>query len=242
MPAWTLPPHPLRPRAVAATVAGVCLSVVGAVVTARALDLPASAVVTTLAVTMAILGVGLGRMQPFHPFPTLGPAHLVTMLRAIGTALVVGLCAGPAAPVVASVGAGLGAVVGALDGVDGWLARRTRLSSAFGARFDMEVDALLVLALSTMLWRHGKAGAWVLLAGALRYGFVAAAAPCPWLRQALFPSWRRKAVCVLQVAGLSALLLPAVPSAVSAPTAALLVATLVWSFGVDVAWLWRHRA
>ena len=64
----------------------------------------------------------------------------------------------------------------------------------------------------------------------------------PILRQALFPSWRRKAVCVLQVAGLSALLLPAVPPTASAPAAAALVATLAWSFVVDVVWLWRHRA
>ena len=142
-----------------------CLAVVCAVATVCALGLPISVAVATVVVTTAILGVGLGRMDPFHPYATLGPAHLVTTLRAIGTALVVGLCTGPTAPVVASAGVVLGAVVGALDGVDGWLARRTRLSSAFGARFDMEVDALLILALSTLLWRHGKAGAWVLLAG-----------------------------------------------------------------------------
>ena len=36
----------------------------------------------------------------------------------------------------------------ALDGLDGWAARRQGLVSAFGARFDMEVDALLILALA----------------------------------------------------------------------------------------------
>ena len=47
--------------------------------------------------------------------------------------------------------------------------RRRRLARAphrrsrarFGARFDMEIDALLILALSILAWRHGKAGAWV---------------------------------------------------------------------------------
>ena len=34
-----------------------------------------------------------------------------------------------------------------LDVVDGWVARRTRTSTAFGARFDGEVDAFLILVL-----------------------------------------------------------------------------------------------
>ena len=63
-----------------------------------------------------------------------------------------------------------------LDGVDGWLARRHRIASAFGARFDMEIDALLILALSVLAWRHEKAGAWVVASGLLRYAFVAAGA------------------------------------------------------------------
>ena len=45
----------------------------------------------------------------------------------------------------------------ALDGVDGWLARRRGMSSAFGARFDMEIDALLVQVLAILVWRYGKA-------------------------------------------------------------------------------------
>ena len=42
----------------------------------------------------------------------------------------------------------LSSVALALDGVDGQVARRTRTVSALGARFDMEVDAFLVLVLS----------------------------------------------------------------------------------------------
>ena len=40
--------------------------------------------------------------------------------------------------------AGAAAVV-ALDGVDGWIARRIGRTTVFGARFDMEVDAALML-------------------------------------------------------------------------------------------------
>ena len=38
-----------------------------------------------------------------------------------------------------------------LDGVDGWLARRGGWCSRFGARFDMETDALLVLLILLVL-------------------------------------------------------------------------------------------
>ena len=39
-----------------------------------------------------------------------------------------------------------------LDGVDGKVARRTRNASAFGARFDMEVDAFLILVFSDCIF------------------------------------------------------------------------------------------
>jgi len=67
----------------------------------------------------------------------------------------------------------------ALDGLDGWLARRFGTSSAFGAHFDMEVDAFLVLATSVLLWRSGKCGAWILTAGVLRYAYVSCCALWP---------------------------------------------------------------
>lgn len=59
-----------------------------------------------------------------------------------------------------------------LDVVDGTLARRFDEESPFGARYDMEVDAVFVLSLSCALWSRGVAGPWVLLAGLWRYLFV----------------------------------------------------------------------
>jgi len=67
----------------------------------------------------------------------------------------------------------------ALDGLDGWLARRTNSSSAWGAHFDMEVDALLVLMTSCALLLSGRLGAWVLSAGVLRYLYVLCVAQWP---------------------------------------------------------------
>jgi phosphatidylglycerophosphate synthase len=66
------------------------------------------------------------------------------------------------------------ALVFMLDGVDGWLARRKRTTSAFGARFDMESDALFVLVCALGLYARGRLGAYVLVPGFLRYLYVLA--------------------------------------------------------------------
>ena len=50
----------------------------------------------------------------------------------------------------------LGTVAMLLDGTDGRVARRTGTTSAFGARFDMELDAFLLLALSVLVWQSGR--------------------------------------------------------------------------------------
>jgi phosphatidylglycerophosphate synthase len=136
----------------------------------------------------------------------------------------------------------IGSVAAALDGVDGWIARRTRTSSAFGARFDLETDALLILVLSALVWRAGQAGAWVLASGLMRYGFVAAATIWPWLREPLEPSRRRQAMCVVQVVGLLVALLPSLDAPAASTVAAAALAGLAWSFLVDILWLWRLRA
>src|ERR1700722_14469309 len=68
-----------------------------------------------------------------------------------------------------------------LDGVDGWLARRCGEASEFGARFDMETDALLILGIATLAWHFDKAGPWILAAGWMRYMFVAASGVLPWM-------------------------------------------------------------
>ena len=61
-----------------------------------------------------------------------------------------------------------------LDGVDGKVARARGETSAFGARFDMETDAALLLALSLAVPALGIAGWWALAIGGMRYAYVAA--------------------------------------------------------------------
>jgi phosphatidylglycerophosphate synthase len=175
-----------------------------------------------------------------HPYPRFGPANYVTAIRAMLAALVAGLIGHPAAPEVLWSVIGLTALMAALDGLDGWLARRTRMTSEFGARFDMETDAVLILVLSVLVWQHGKAGAWVLLCGMMRYAFVVAGWLLPWLARPLQSTRRGKTVAVGQLFGLSVALAPIVPAPLGAAAAAITLAALVWSFAIDVRWLSRH--
>ena len=164
------------------------------------------------------------------------------MIRALGVALIVALVGELRLPVLAASAALASVVVMGLDGVDGWLARRHRIASDFGARFDMEVDALLILALSVLAWRFEKAGVWVIASGAMRYAFVAAGLRWRWLHAPLPPSLRRKTVCVVQLAALTLILFPAVAPPLTTAIAATALAMLTCSFLVDTLWLWRRAA
>ena len=78
----------------------------------------------------------------------------------------------------------------ALDAVDGRVARRTGTVTAFGSRFDGEVDAFLILVLSVAA--APTVGWWVLAAGLARYAFAVAGWWLPWMRATLeFRYWRK---------------------------------------------------
>jgi phosphatidylglycerophosphate synthase len=197
-------------------------------------------VALTLATYLLGAAVMLAWARGQPPLRCFGAANQVTLGRAALVALLFGL-AGEANTVAhAWLAVGTAILAIALDGVDGWLARQRGLSSAFGARFDMETDALLILALSLLVWVFDKAGYWVLLAGLLRYLFTAAGYVLPWLRQPLPPSRRRQTVCVVQILILIICLLPLVSTPWSHLLAALGVLLLSWSFAVDVIWLARR--
>jgi len=175
-----------------------------------------------------------------HPYLRFGPANGVTTIRAMLAALAAGLVGHPASPGVLWSVIGVAGLMAALDGLDGWLARSTRMASAYGARFDMETDAAFILVLSTLVWQYGKAGVWVLLCGLMRYAFVAAGWLLPWLAGPLGATRRGRAVAVGQLLGLSVALAPIVPAPASAVAAAMTLAALAWSFAIDVVWLSRQ--
>jgi phosphatidylglycerophosphate synthase len=189
----------------------------------------------------AIMIVALSNVRAFHPFPSFGPANATTALRAMLTAIVWAGIGEAHTPTIAIGIVAAAAAATLLDGIDGWLARRTNMVSAFGARFDMEVDALLILALSILAWRYEKAGAWVLASGLLRYAFVAAGWVWPWMTRPLTPTLRGRAICVIQIGVLLVVMLPSVVPPASTAIAAAGVAVLAYSFAVDTWWLWRHR-
>lgn len=186
------------------------------------------------------LSRGLGRA----PGRVLGPADRVTLARALLVGGVTALTV-DALALGADRAAGVGllvcltAVALALDAVDGHVARRTGTASALGARFDMEVDAFLILVLG--LYVAPAVGGWVLLLGAMRYAFVAAGRALPWLRRPLPARYWRKVVAAAQ----GVLLLVAAAGVLPGPATVLVLlvalALLAESFGRDVGWLWRHR-
>jgi phosphatidylglycerophosphate synthase len=193
-----------------------------------------------------------------------GPANTATLLRSTLVGLVTALVAtglfaagaGGAGPgetgfggglvgastqeVPAALLVGLAAPALALDAVDGWIARRTGTTSDLGARFDMEVDAFLLLVLGLAV--APALGWWVVAIGALRYAFVAAGWIWPWMNQTLPPRYWRKVVTAVAGIALVVAATELLPLWVAQALVGVALALLLESFGRDVIWLVRaHR-
>ena len=200
--------------------------------------LPASgwaAAVAYLLVSNTLLIRGLQRRRSER----FGPANIVTSMRSTLVGVIAGLVVASftgAVPVPLLVGLVIPAL--ALDAVDGWVARRTGSTSELGARFDMEVDAFLLLVLG--VYAAPSLGLWVLAIGGLRYAFVVAGWLLPWLRAPLpYRYWRKVVTAYAGVALAVACtgVLPILDTVLVAGALALLVE----SFGRDVLWLVRER-
>ena len=183
-----------------------------------------------------LLGVMIGAGKPGAGF---GIANQVTLLRAGLVCLAGGALVSGTSPIATWSLCVLIAVALGLDAVDGWLARRLDLASRFGARFDLEIDALLILVLAVLVWQSERVGAWVLAIGLMRYAFVLAGRVLPSLRRSLPPSRRRQAVCVQQGITLLFCLLPPVGSLLASASAALALLSLLASFAADLIYLLR---
>jgi phosphatidylglycerophosphate synthase len=130
----------------------------------------------------------------------------------------------------------IAAVALVLDAVDGWVARRTHTASPFGARFDMEVDAFLILVLSVYVAR--SAGWWVLAIGAARYTFVAARLVAPWLRGTVPPRYWCKVVAAVQGVVLTVVAAGVLPHLLAEAVLVVSLVLLAESFGRE-AWSLR---
>lgn len=249
-PALRAPPGLLRSAArdVAALGAGVMVPVVGLALLAG--FGAGYAIVALLWYAAGAVAVWQGLRTGAHPHARFGGANRVTLLRLAFGGLLAGLLAeaawaaplaAPGTATLAWAAVVLATVTALLDAVDGTLARRSGLSSDFGARFDMETDAAYTLLLCGLVWQAGQAGPWVLAAGLMRYVFVGAARLLPWLAAPLAPSRRRQTVCVVQITALIICIGPIVPPALATALAAASLALLTLSFAIDIRALARAR-
>ncbi|WP_189426650.1 CDP-alcohol phosphatidyltransferase family protein [Devosia pacifica] len=202
-----------------------------------------TAIATALYVCATVAVVVLANR--FYAYDRVGTANLITLLRlAMIMALVATLFSPPLLrdPTSAWVISSFALVALVFDGFDGFFARRQGLSSAYGARFDIEVDSAFALILSVMVFLAGKAGIWVLALGLPRYLFIGAGLVLPWLMAELPERFSRKLVCVIQVGALIGLASPLGAHPASWWVAVCVSAMVVWSFLVDIIWLARHKS
>lgn len=192
----------------------------------------AYAVIVSALLTIAIYRTKAG---------TLTPADWVTLVRATLVGAVAAMVADsfdhpmPPTMIVALATAAL-----ILDGVDGHVARRTGTESRLGARFDLEIDASMVLVLSIYVAQF--LGVWVIAMGLLRYVFLGAARVIPWLRGDLPPRYDRKVIGVAQTVALIVAAVPSVPVGLAVVLVGTTLLVVVGSFGRDIFLLHRlHR-
>lgn len=129
-----------------------------------------------------------------------------------------------------------------LDGVDGWVARARGEVSNFGARFDVETDAVLLLCLSVVVPILGVTGWWAVLLSGLRYSYLVLSWALPALRLPPPASLAGKVVAVVSAASLIAALAMDLVSPGWPATLTVLfgLACLCWSFGRSIAWQARQ--
>jgi phosphatidylglycerophosphate synthase len=188
--------------------------------------------------TMAAL---LARALDRRPRETLGPASWITLGRetlAVGVVALVVDSFGR--PISVTLLVSLAAVAFAVDLVDGWVARRTKSASELGARFDAEVDAFLILALSVYVAQ--TSGQWVLLIGAARYLFLLGEWKLPWMRAPLPARRWRKVVAAMQGVVLTVAAAGVLSRGLMQVLLLASLVALAASMGECVVWLWRRRA
>ena len=105
----------------------------------------------------------------------------------------------------------------------------------------METDAFLALIIALFLWQAKHVGIWILGLGLMRYLFIGASYWLPFLRAELYPSLRRKIVCVIQVGVLCLMLYPFVSTSVATLLGMVALFCLSYSFATDVLWLLRRN-
>ena len=100
--------------------------------------------------------------------PAGGIANWVTLFRLLGVFWIANNYT-----IVSELSVGLVAlVIVVLDGVDGYLARKTNTATEFGAFFDMETDAFFCATMSFIVYALHPEYYWLLIPGLLRYFYI----------------------------------------------------------------------
>ncbi|MCL7945731.1 CDP-alcohol phosphatidyltransferase family protein [Marinobacter sp. ATCH36] len=216
---------------------GACLTAVLVIAAGTGFALPMAFYLTAALLYLAIAAPVLYYWPSGRDF---GWANRATLVRAALIVTLIGL-----APFIAGLGnwlwlyGSLCLLALVLDGVDGAIARATHSTTEFGARFDMELDALFILGLCVAVIALEKAGGWVLALGLMRYAFVAAGHWLEFMKLPLPESFRRKTVCVWQVVTLMIAILPITSTVFATWTLATALALLCYSFATDLRWLFQ---
>jgi phosphatidylglycerophosphate synthase len=196
-------------------------------------------------VMAALILAGLARHA--HP-DRFGLANAITLGRAALTALLFGVAGEWLLGGMALTGglrwllAGAASFILVLDGLDGPAARRSGMASPFGARFDMEADALFILALCLLTTACSMAGLWLLASAGLRYAFLAASQLDRRLAAPLPPLIRRKAIYVAQASAPILALIPLCPTGAVLLLCASAFGLVLYSFAADCRWLLSHAS
>lgn len=114
--------------------------------------------------------------------PEFGPGNLLTIMRGIILALLIGFLSLPwPQGWLAWIPGLLYTIVAIADLFDGYLARNFDHQTRLGEKLDLTLDGLGILVASVLLVQYGQVAAWYLLVGLARYLFVAGI----WLREKL---------------------------------------------------------
>jgi phosphatidylglycerophosphate synthase len=159
-----------------------------------------------------------------------GVANGVTMVR---VAMIAALVLLPSDSVVPWAGLVVASTF-ALDGLDGWIARVTGTTSAFGAQLDQEADAFTVASATVLAHLHGLVGVWFAIPGLLRYAYVGLVWVIGPPTEAPRSRWGRWAYSLF-VVGLVGVLVW--PTLATRSFAALATGVLVVSFGRSMWWV-----
>ena len=192
----------------------------------------------TASLIYALISLWIWTQYPKHaPGLPFGLANYITLGRAALVSIFAGFIGFPETVTESSlliVFIGILALI--LDGIDGWIARRTGTAGPFGARFDMELDGFFILILCLLVIEAGRIGWWVLWAGLLRYIYVVAGLFIARLRQPLEPRKWRQAIAVIQTTALLACLPPLLGKSIETAVLLITVGLLTWSFVTDMIW------